>query len=78
VARFAFAPLSSKYLTTGKWFSWAAIYRGVKPVYKRQKYFEDHEISLKRFSQHNQFINAQRNYSIGLPRDKANRNAKTN
>ena len=32
VSRFTSAPLSTKYLTTARWFSWAAMYSGVKAL----------------------------------------------
>lgn len=36
VARLWLAPLSSRNLTTSRWFSWAAIYKGVKPFCERR------------------------------------------
>lgn len=36
VARLWLAPLSRRNLTTSRWFSWAAIYRGVKPFWNRK------------------------------------------
>ena len=38
VASAGLAVLSSRYLTTSMWFSWAAMYSGVKPVYNSSRH----------------------------------------